>query len=114
MLKLVDALQAWGTPDFEESLKHEIQQLDHALLPLQQGLSQSSHVSDAAIKVLVLKLTETDQAILARTGIFYAGIIAGSCCSDDPTPVSENTEYCEVLFEINKITAVTALTLLDG
>ena len=114
MLKLADALKAWGTPGFETALKEEIQKLDPGVLPLQQGLSQSSHVSDAKISVVVLKVTETPDSIRAKTGVFYAGIIAGSCCSDDPTPVSENTEYCEVLFEINKNTAGSVITLLEN
>ena len=114
MLKLNNALKAWGTPDFEMALKDDIQKLGSETLPLQQGLSQSSHVGDAKISVIVLNTTETPESIRAKTGIFYAGIIAGSCCADDPTPMSENTEYCELLFEINKITADTSVTLLQS
>jgi len=114
MLKLADALKAWGTPGFETALKKEIQALDPGVLPLQQGLSQSSHVSDAKFSVVILKVTETSDSILAKTGVFYAGIIAGSCCSDDPTPISENTEFCEVLFEINKNSAATVVTLYES
>jgi len=79
---------------------------------LQAGLSQSSYVSDANINVLILNVTDTNDDILAKTGIFYAGVIAGSCCADDPTPMSEQTEYCEVLFNINKLTAKTTVALL--
>jgi len=111
MLKLTDSLKAWGTPDFETVLKEEIQGLDHSTLPLQEGLSQSSHVSDAKISIVILKASESRDCICVKTGIFYAGIIAGSCCADDPTPITENTEYCEVLFDINKITAETVATL---
>jgi hypothetical protein len=111
MLKLTDSLEAWGGPDFETAMKEEIQRLDHKMLPLQEGLSQSSHVSDAKISVVILKVSEARDSICVKTGVFYAGIIAGSCCADDPTPVTENTEYCEVLFDINKITAETVVTL---
>jgi len=112
VIKLVDALAAWGTPDFENALKHEIHKIDTELLPLQEGLSQSSHVSDGDISVVILNVTETAKVIRAKTGIIYAGIIAGSCCEDDPTPLSEQTEYCEVQFDINKKTAETTATLL--
>jgi hypothetical protein len=111
MLKLTDSLKAWGTSDFEIALKEEIQKLDHSILPLQEGLLQSSHVSDAKISVVILKVSEAPDSICVKTGIFYAGIIAGSCCADDPTPITENTEYCEVLFNINRITAKTVVTL---
>ncbi len=112
MIKLLNALNAWATPDFERILKNEIQTIDFKLLPLQEGLSQSSYVSDSNISVMILNVMETTDSIHAKTGIFYAGIIAGSCCADDPTPVCEQTEYCEVMFEINKNSAETTATLL--
>lgn len=93
-------------------MKDEIQKIDLDLLPLQDGLSQSSHVGAADIGVMILKVTETPDSIRAKTGIFYAGIIAGSCCSDDPTPVCEQSEYCEVQFDIDKRTAEATVTLL--
>jgi len=112
VIKLLNALEAWGTPDFENALKGEIQQIDTGLLPLQEGLSQSSHVSEGDISVVILSVTEASNVIRAKTGIIYAGIIAGSCCADDPTPMSEQTEYCEVQFDINKMTAETTVTIL--
>lgn len=112
MIKLLNALEAWGTSDFENALKGEIQQIDTGLLPLQEGLSHSSHVSEGDISVVILGVTETSKFIRAKTGIIYAGIIAGSCCADDPTPMSEQTEYCEVQFDINKMTAETTVTIL--
>lgn len=112
MIKLLNALEAWGTPDFENALKEEIHKIDTELLPLQEGLSQSSHVSEGDISVVILNVAETSNFIRAKTGIIYAGIIAGSCCADDPTPMSEQTEYCEVQFDINKMTAETTVTIL--
>ena len=110
-MKLTDSLEAWGTAGFETALKQELQKLDHDMLPLQEGLEQSSHVSDAKINIVILRTSEARDSICVKAGVFYAGIIAGSCCADDPTPISENTEYCEVLFTINKTTAETVVTL---
>lgn len=112
MIKLANALKAWKTPDFERVLKDEIQNIDVALLPLQEGLSLSSYVSGSDISAVILKVTEAPDFIRAKTGIFYAGINAGSCCADDPTPVCEQTEYCEVQFDIDKKTAETTVMLL--
>ena len=112
MFKLISPLHAWGTPDFEVTLKDEIQKIDPELLPLQKGLSQSSYVCDGDISVLILNVTETANDIVAKTGIFYTGIIAGSCCADDPTPVDEQVEYCELEFKINKLSAETTVSLL--
>lgn len=112
MIKLTNALKAWKTPDFERILKDEIQNIDVALLPLQEGLSLSSYVSGSDISAVILNVTETPDVIRAKTGIFYAGINAGSCCADDPTPVCEQTEYCEVQFDIDKRTAEATAKLL--
>ena len=112
MLKLIPALKAWGTPEFESVLKALLNNIDPALLPLQAGLSQSSHVSDGDISILILNISQTADAIIARTGVFYAGVIMGSCCTDDPTPLCEQTEYCELQFTISKGSAETTITLL--
>lgn len=112
MIKLANALKAWKTPDFERALKDEIQNIDVAQLPLQEGLSLSSYVSGSEISAVILNITETPELIRVKTGIFYAGINAGSCCADDPTPLCEQTEYCEVQFDIDKRTAETTATLL--
>jgi len=114
VIKLVSALDAWGSPNFENILKVEIQEIEHEQLPLQEGLSQTSYVLDSDIQVLVLNIKESESNIIAKTGIFYEGIIAGSCCDSDPTSVCEQTEYCEVQFNINKLTAETTVILLEN
>lgn len=112
MVRLAQSLQAWGTPDFAAVLKQEVAQCGRDWLPLQQGLSASSSVADAPITLVVLSATELENAIQVRAGIFYQGLIGGCSCADDPTPDSENTEYCEVLLEIDKVTAEVAVSLL--
>jgi hypothetical protein len=112
MIKLTNALKAWKTPDFERVLKDEIQHIDVTLLPLQEGLSLSSYVSGSDISAVILNVSETSDVIRAKTGIFYAGINTGSCCADDPTPLCEQTEYCEVQFDIDKTSAEATATLL--
>lgn len=112
MINLINALQAWGSPGFESTLKDEIQALDAASLPLQQGLAQSSHVSGEAFTPVIISTQVMRDKVLVKSGIFYSGIIAGSCCADDPTTVCEQTEYCEVLFEIDKVSGDTRVTLV--
>ena len=114
MIKLTKALEAWATPDFENALQDEIKKIKPELLPLQEGLSQSSSVSDGDISVMILNITETVYDIRVKTGILYAEIIAGCSCADDPTPMGEQTEYCEVQFDINKMTAETTIALLNN
>lgn len=109
---LETALNAWGTPAFEETLKRAIVQMDAALLPLQQALAQSSYTDGAKRSVSILDVADGAGVIRVKAGIFYSGIIPGCSCADDPTPMSEISEYCEVLFEIDKGTAQTTVQLL--
>lgn len=82
-------------------------------LPLQQGMSQGSHAMDKPVSVMIIRVSDDQDRIHVRAGIFYTGIIAGSCCADDPTPVDEHAEYCEIRLDIDKATARTAVSLLD-
>jgi len=111
-MKLSHALATWGTDDFNNVFKAELKDIKPDQLPLQDGLSQSSYVSDSDINVMILNAHDTNNDIKVKVGVFYAGIIAGSCCSDDPTPVDEQTEYCDMQFTINKLTAETTVMLL--
>lgn len=114
MIRLEKALHAWQTPSFEEALKQEIMQLGHDRLPLQQGLSFGNHVAATPITVIINSVTEMEDVIRVRAGILYQSIIAGCSCADDPTPVSEINEYCEVQLDINKNSASTGITLVNN
>lgn len=112
MIKLPDVLNAWDTPAFPQTFTAAIQQLKTSDLPLQQSLTQSSYVSDSPRTAIILHSDATTDAIHIKAGIFYFGIIAGSCCSDDPTPLCEENEYCEVQVDIDRNTAGVSITLL--
>lgn len=112
MIRLMQSLNAWGTPGFADVLKKELEQLDADALPLQQGLSTGSHAIATSIRVLINATGEEAGFIRARAGILYAGIIAGCSCADDPTPVDEQPEYCEVRVDIDKRTGDTTIALL--
>jgi len=111
VIRLTKSLAAWGAPEFPAVLKQEIQSLGSDALPLQQGLACSSYATDTPIQALILRVEDAGEAIRVKAGVFYAGIIAGCSCADDPTPVEENTEYCELRLEINKATAETTVAL---
>lgn len=113
MIKLIQSLQAWQTTSFPEILKREICALDAESLPLQQGLKYSSIANADSLSVIILKAAEDDDSISVNAGLFYSGIIAGCNCADDPSPVDENNEYCEIIICINKITAETSITLVN-
>ena len=114
MINLPNSLAAWNTPEFNNTLKTELLKLETSQLPLQQAMRQSSYVSNSDFSVSILSSHESGTDIIAKTGIFFTGIIAGSCCSDDPTPVDELQEYCELELKINKDTAEVVITLLGS
>lgn len=112
MIRLDKALHAWGTPDFEAVLKQEIAQLDAGQLPLQQGLSTGNYVTADPLTVVINSVAEMEEVIRVKAGIFYKSVIGGCSCADDPTPISENNEYCEVQLDIAKATADTVVMLV--
>lgn len=112
MIQLSQTIQAWGTTEFHTTLKTEIENLSRDVLPLQQGLSRSSHVANTQHTAILLSVSDDDHSILVRLGICYAGIIAGCSCADDPTPLNENPEYCVIQLNIDKLTGHTSVQLI--
>ena len=113
MFYLTQSLQAWNTETFNDILKKELCSINSNLLPLQQGLKQSSYAIGENLSATVLSVESDKNYIRVKAGLFYTGIISGCNCADDPTPVDEINEYCEVLLHINKGTAKTTVTLID-
>ena len=112
MIRLDKSLRAWGGADFDAILKREIAELDADNFPLQQGLSYSNYVAENPITVMIHRVAEMENVIRIKAGIFYQGIIGGCSCADDPTPIGENNEYCEVQIDIDKASAATAIVLI--
>jgi hypothetical protein len=112
MFRLAETVNAWGTPRFEDVLKAEVEGLACEQLPLQQGLSTGSFVLDGERKVMIIGVSEDGSLIRARLGIFYRAILAGCSCADDPMPVNEENEYCEVQLDIDRETAEATVLLL--
>ena len=98
---LPHALAAWNTPRFGEVFKLEVEQLDASQLPLQQGLSGTSCVADDPFSVMLLGATAVDDCLRVKAGVFYAGLLSGCSCADDPTPLEAQPEYCELWFKID-------------
>ena len=114
VVTLSESLKAWGSDGFKDALKNEMAQLNVEQLPLQQGLKYSSHAVYDAPGVVILSVTEYDDHIRVKAGVFYSGIISGCSCADDPTPTDMVPEYCELQLDINKATANTSVFLLQN
>lgn len=113
MFYLNQSKDAWGSADFSQVFKREVAMLNHSALPLQQGLTQSSYVSDEPVSAVVLNTSIHLSLIHIKAGIFYTGIIAGCSCADDPTPQDMQNEYCELLFAIHQDTGEAEVSLLS-
>lgn len=113
-LQLPQVALAFGTSAFNDVLKAAIEQLPRDALPLQQGLRATSYVVDKKISAMVLAVSDSEHAVCTKVGIFYTGIVAGCSCADDPTPINEENEYCELRLEIDKATGATSVTLLPA
>ena len=113
MIKLPKTINALKASNFNDVFKGEIEMLDAELLPLQQGLTQGSSVGASKFSVMVISDSEEADALYVKAGIFYKSVIAGCNCADDPTPIDEETEYCEAQFIIDKKTSEASVKLLS-
>lgn len=104
----------WGDAGFIAEFLAYVERLDPQTLLLQQALTQSSYVSPSPHRAILLNSRATTEEIHLKVGIMYAGIIAGSCCADDPNPVCEQNEYCELLFCLHRHRAQATLQLLTA
>lgn len=112
MIRFDKALSAWGTPLFAATLKQEIEQLGAGPLPLQQGLSAGNYVVAEPITAMILSVAGMEKVIRIKAGIFFRSVMSGCACEGDPTPTSENSEYCEVQLDIDMATAATEVSLV--
>ena len=111
MLYLPESLRAWGTADFPATLKRELaQQASH--LPLQQALCRTSALADDALTVILLDARADRAALHVKVGIFFAGLLAGCSCADDPTPIEPQIEYCELGIAIDRKRAAATIQLI--
>ncbi len=94
-LDLPETLAALDTPAFAEVLQRELA-AQAERLPLQEALQRTDRALTDGIRVVPLQVEKGEGEVRIKVGIFYQGILAGSCCADDPTPVEPEVEYCEL------------------
>lgn len=108
MPRLADSLHSWQTAAFEQTLKHEIEQLPGGQLPLYLGLTEGGMVDDSDIAVTVTRVEDKGSVIAARLGVFFTEVIGGCNCADDPI---EKNVCCELQLQLDKSTAEADFSL---
>jgi len=111
MILLPESLKSWNTPEFDATLRNEVRSLGANHLPLQEGLTVGGYALDENLDAKILRAAADDAFIRVRVGIFYSSIIAGCSCADDPTPINENSEYCEADIAIDRQTAEARINI---
>lgn len=112
-LRLEKSLAAWGTPEFRDVLKAEIEALGVSQLPLVHAMTGGSVPLEGSIETMILDVSEINDSIHIKAGIFFKSIIAGCACANDPTPENENNEYCELMLEINRASSEALVDLIS-
>ena len=101
----------FDSESFTRSLKNYIEDLPSNTLPLNQRTTQGGIVDDSNISASILSVSNTDDFIQAKTGVFFTEIVGGCSCGDDP--VSLNV-YCEIIVFFNKHTGELQFSVFDG
>lgn len=112
MLVLEKALAAWDGGEFDAVFKRELAQYAEEL-PLQRALARGSVVADRPLTILVQRAEDAGDALQVKAGVFYESLIGGCACTDDPTPESTYTEYCEIEVAIDKLGGAATIRLLE-
>ena len=108
MTQLPRSLRHWGQPDFEHTLKKELQQLEPDKLPLHRAVTEGGLVDESPIAATINTSKDTGDYIEINAGIFFTERVPSCSCGDEPElkPV-----YCDISIKINKSSAETSFVL---
>ena len=109
-LYLPETMRASQLENFAEIFKAEVQNLHVDDLPIQLATTQGGLVDNDDVKWMVLTLSETDDQVQVRTGVFFSEVVGGCSCGDDPY---RSTGYCEMLVVIDKRNGAAKFQLLQ-
>ena len=98
-ITLPHSQHVWPGETFADTLKAEIEALPAGSLPLDAATLNGWHIDDSHITATVLHTRDDAAVITAAVGIFFAEIIAGCSCGDEP---QSQSNYCELQVIINK------------
>jgi hypothetical protein len=120
-MELPETLAAWGHPEFAATFKRELAACKDAAhqdaaplqATLQAALRQGSYVDASPLEVMLLHTEADADTLQIKAVLFFASVIAGCSCADDPSPVDVLIEHAEVQVRINRHTGQADVTLLS-
>ena len=107
--RLDNSLRAWETDAFAGTLKADILGLGAGVLPLHEAAAGGC-VDEGDIEITVLDSTDDATEIHVNVGVFFAEIIAGCSCGDEP---STSNAYCELRVSIDKATGLARFAVIQ-
>ena len=110
-LRLPQSLAAWEQASFGKTFCAEVAALPHDALPLHRALKLGSHVVERPPQVMLLGREDGDGQLEVRAGVFFNSVLGGCHCADDPGPIEEHNEYCELRFMIERDTGLARVAL---
>ena len=101
----------WNTDLFHQTFKTEMETFRRDVLPLAEVIGEGNTVYDGDLGVTINEVSDDENFIYARVGVFFAEII--SCCScGEGDPVEE--AYCEMNVSIDKATSEATFTVIPN
>ncbi len=91
----------------------EIAASSTADLPLQQGMAHGNVADGDALSAMVIRTEIEPGCIRIHAGLFFSSVVAGCACTNDPTPMNTNPEYCEAIFDIARDDGATTVRLIE-
>ncbi len=106
---LANSLRAWETDAFASTLKADILGLGAGVLPLHEAAAGGC-VDEGDIEITVLGTTDNATEIHVNVGVFFAEIIGGCSCGDEP---STSNAYCELRVSIDKVNGLARFAVIQ-
>ena len=102
MTRLPQSLRQWGQPDFEQTLKQELQLLESGQLPLHQAVTEGGLVDASPIEATINRSEDDGAHIKIKAGIFFTELVPSCSCGDEP---QTKPVYCDITIIIDKHSA---------
>lgn len=100
--------------ELEATFKTEISALSPDALPLQQGMAHGNVAQGDALSAMVIGSEVDPGQVRIHAGLFFTSVVAGCACTNDPTPMNDEPEYCEVEFVIDRSDGATRVRLMES